>query len=98
MYIPKHVRLQKQPKTAEGSREREDLQYTTSIRIAKVPQIKALEAISSHSSDRRILRRVRQVELTTTAFKSLWDKGEQGQLDLESIEDCLGDDVEELIL
>ncbi|ODO11560.1 hypothetical protein I350_00341 [Cryptococcus amylolentus CBS 6273] len=82
----------------EEGRKRNNLQYTVSIRIAKVSQIAALESIPSHSSKRRIFERVRQAELTTTAFKALWDKGEQDQLDLGSIEECLGDDLEELLL
>ncbi|ODN84695.1 hypothetical protein L202_00587 [Cryptococcus amylolentus CBS 6039] len=82
----------------EEGRKRNNLQYTVSIRIAKVSQIAALESVPSHSSKRRIFERVRQVELTTTAFKALWDKGEQDQLDLGSIEECLGDDLEELLL
>ncbi|TYJ52808.1 hypothetical protein B9479_006571 [Cryptococcus floricola] len=82
----------------EDSRVLNDLQHTVSVRIGSFESIKALESMSSRLSNGDLFRKVTQVEFTATTFKRCWTSGPLLQIDVGSIEDCLGDNLEELII
>ncbi|TYJ52813.1 hypothetical protein B9479_006576 [Cryptococcus floricola] len=85
------------PKT-EDSRVLNHLQHTVSVRIGSFESIKALESVFFRLLNGDVFRKVTQVEFTASTFKRCWTSGTLSQMDVGSIEDCLGDSLEELII
>ncbi|ODO01910.1 hypothetical protein L198_02639 [Cryptococcus wingfieldii CBS 7118] len=82
----------------KDSRVLNHLQHMVSVRIGSLESINALESMSSRLSNGDVFRKVTQVEFTATTFKRCWTSGPLLQIDVGSIEDCLGDNLEELII